>query len=123
MEFELLRVANPYVDELEASRGRSAPFARMDKAVVNSLECALIRHQHRQGRVRQDVARRAAEYHLAQTALGVGALDEEVAVERLRGGQYGLSGRAPFKPDRHRRRPDAVSPQYVPCRRGPAARY
>jgi hypothetical protein len=52
----------------------------------------LIRHQHRQRRVLEDVAGRAPEYHLAQTALGVGAFDEEIAAERLRGREDRLSG-------------------------------
>src|SRR5437660_8826339 len=92
-------------------------------AAVDSLERALICHQHRQGRVRQDMARRATEYHLAQTALGVGALDEEVAVERLRDGQYGLSGRASLEPDGHRRGLDAVTQQILRCLGGTRSRH
>src|SRR5579862_1228122 len=42
-----------------------------------------IRQQHRQGRVREDILGRAPENHLAQPALGIGALDHEVAAERL----------------------------------------
>src|SRR5215470_7175199 len=83
----------------------------------------LIRHQHRQGRVRQDMARGAAEYHLAQTALGVGALDEEVAVERPRGSQYGLSGRAAIEPHRHQGRLDAVALQILRCLGGTRSRH
>src|SRR5712671_4102949 len=91
------------------------PRGRPPQDEVRIVLRALIRHQHRQGRVRKDVARRAAKYHLAQTALGVGALDEEVAVERMRGGQYGLSGCATLKPDRHRRGLEAVTQQVLRC--------
>src|SRR5882672_1878745 len=73
--------------------------------------------------MREDVARRAAEYHLAQAALGVGTLDEEVAIERLRGGQYGLSGRAAVESDRHRGRIDAVALQILRCLRGTRSRH
>ena len=38
----------------------------------------LVRHQDRQARMGEDVARRAAEHHLTQTALGVGAFDQKV---------------------------------------------
>ena len=44
-----------------------------------ALTGALMRHQHRQFGVRQDVAGLAAEDHLAQAALGDSALDQEVA--------------------------------------------
>jgi hypothetical protein len=59
----------------------------------------LIRHQHRQSRVLEDVAGRAPKNHLPQTALSIGAFDEEIAAERLRGRQNGLSGRAAFERD------------------------
>src|ERR1700733_1486170 len=38
-------------------------------------------HENRQGGVCQDVAGGAAEYHLAQPTLRVGALDQEIAAE------------------------------------------
>src|SRR5258707_7733631 len=84
---------------------------------------ASIRHQHWQGRVRQDMARRASEYHLAQPALGIGALDEEIATERLRGRQYGFPGRAAFEFDRHRHSLDAVTLQILGRLRVARSRY
>ena len=53
-----------------------------------------IRHQHRKRRVTDDVAGRTAEDQLAKPALGVGAFDQEVAVERLRGGEHRFTGAA-----------------------------
>src|SRR5688572_6427864 len=42
-----------------------------------------VSHEHRQRRVRQDMAGCAAQDHLPQTALRVGAFYEKVAAERL----------------------------------------
>ena len=44
-----------------------------------------MRHEDRNGRVRQDVARCSAEDHLAQPALGIRSLDQQVAAKRVRG--------------------------------------
>src|SRR5215213_1181661 len=53
-----------------------------------------MRHQHRQLGVSQDMARLAPKNHLAQAALGVGALDQEVAAERAGALQDDLAGGA-----------------------------
>src|SRR6185503_19601433 len=62
----------------------------------------LVRHQHRQFGVGQDVARGAAEDHLPQPALGEGALHQEVAALRLGGAEDGVAGALALEPDRHR---------------------
>ena len=61
--------------------------------------------------MRQDMTGRTAEDHLAQSALGVGALDQEIAAERLGGCQDRLPGAAAIEPDRHRGNCDAVALQ------------
>ena len=50
-------------------------------AALLAMTSPSMRHQHRKLGVGEDVARGAAEDHLAQPALGVGAFDEEVAAE------------------------------------------
>ena len=52
------------------------------------------RHEHRYGCVCQNVPGGAAEYHLPQSALGVGALDQQVAVLRRCVGEDRLTGAA-----------------------------
>jgi hypothetical protein len=44
-------------------------------AIVRSM-----RHQDRQGRIGKDVAGGSAENHLPQSALGIGTLDQQVAL-------------------------------------------
>src|SRR5258708_17413143 len=53
-----------------------------------------MRHQHRQRGVGQDVTGGAAEYHLAQAALRVGAFYDEIAASQLRMIEDRLTGRA-----------------------------
>jgi hypothetical protein len=43
-----------------------------------------MRHQDRHHRIFKDVTCRSAKDHLAQAALGVGSLDEEIAADRGR---------------------------------------
>src|SRR5262245_19522064 len=59
-------------------------------------------HEHRQFRVAENVAGGAAKDHLAQSALGVGALDQEIAAQRLRVGQNRLARQAAVKTDAQR---------------------
>ena len=54
-------------------------------------------HEHRQFRVVDNVAGGAAKDHLPQSALGVGALDQEVSAQRLRVGQNRLTRHAAIK--------------------------
>src|SRR5579875_1009998 len=54
----------------------------------------LMGHQDRQRRRRDDVARRAAEDHLAQPALGIGALDQEIGAEARGLFEHGLADAA-----------------------------
>ena len=75
------------------ARGAAADTA----AIVRSM-----RHQDRQGRMREDVAGGAAEDHLPQAALGIGALDQQVALPRRRLRQDGLAGAAALGRDRDR---------------------
>ena len=75
--------------------------------------CGSVRHQHRQGGVPEDVTGGAAEDELAQPALGVGALDEQVAIQRLRRGQDRFAGGAARDIDRQQRRGDAVALQVL----------
>ena len=75
------------------ARGAAADTA----AIVRSM-----RHQDRQGRMRKDVAGGAAEDHLPQAALGIGALDQQVALPRRRLRQDGLAGAAALGRDRDR---------------------
>jgi hypothetical protein len=51
-----------------------------------------MRHQDRQGRICQDVPGGSAENHLSQPALGIGALDQQVTLQRRRVRQDGLAG-------------------------------
>ena len=51
-----------------------------------------MRHQYRQLRIGQNVARGAAEDHLAQAALRIGAFDDEVATEFVRLGEDSFTG-------------------------------
>ena len=67
------------------ARGAAADTA----AIVRSM-----RHQDRQGRMGEDVAGGAAEDHLPQAALGIGALDQQVALPRRGLRQDGLAGAA-----------------------------
>src|SRR5208282_5700477 len=62
-----------------------SPFAFRSKFMRNrvSFRGRSVRHQYRQRRTRQDVPRRAPEYHLAQAALGIGALHQEIAAMRF----------------------------------------
>src|SRR4051794_31388514 len=53
---------------------------------------ASMRHQHRKLGISQNVARLTPKNHLAQAALGVGALDQEVAAERAGALQDDLAG-------------------------------
>ena len=53
-----------------------------------------MRHQDRQGRICQDVPGGSAENHLSQPALGIGALDQQVTLERRCVRQNGLTGAA-----------------------------
>src|SRR5262245_52093205 len=59
-------------------------------------------HEHRQLRVAENVAGGAAKDHLAQSALGVGALDQEIAAQRLRVRQNRLARQAAVKTDAQR---------------------
>ena len=63
--------------------------------------------------LRQDMAGRAAENHLPQPALGVGALDQEIAAFRLGRAQDRLAGAAALQADRHRLGRDAVAQQIL----------
>ncbi len=51
-------------------------------------------HKHRNGRVAKDVARDAAQHHLAQPAVPVGAHDEEVGLGLFRLTEQGLAERS-----------------------------
>src|SRR5476649_2557258 len=53
-----------------------------------------VREQYRQRRVQDEVPRHAAEDHLAETALCVGALDDEIGADRDCSVHDGLSRRA-----------------------------
>ena len=53
-----------------------------------------MRHQDRQGRICQDVPGGSAENHLSQPALGIGALDQQVTLQRRCVRQDGLAGAA-----------------------------
>src|SRR5262249_44657663 len=57
----------------------------------------LVRHEHGQHGVAEDVARGAAEDHLAQPALGIGALDEKIAAELPCARQDDLAGAAALR--------------------------
>ena len=74
----------------DTSSGSDGSGARAD--------APLVRHQHRQFGIRQDVARRAAEDHLPQPALGECALDQEIAAFGLRRAQDRLAGALPSSP-------------------------
>src|SRR5260370_8730456 len=50
-----------------------------------------MRHQDRQGRICQDVPGGSAENHLSQPALGIGALDQQVTLQRRCVRQDGLA--------------------------------
>src|SRR6185437_2472455 len=70
-----------------------------------------VRHEDRQGRVAEDVTGGAAEDHLPQTALRIGALDEQVAAERGGAFQNDFAGGARAGVDGHRLGLDAVAAQ------------
>ena len=53
-----------------------------------------MRHQDRQGRTCQDVPRGSAENHLSQPALGIGALDQQITLQRCCVRQDGVTGTA-----------------------------
>ena len=53
-----------------------------------------VRHQDRQSGVCKNMSRRAAEDHLPQAALRVGAFDQQVAAERGRVLKNDFAGRA-----------------------------
>src|SRR5579871_3467426 len=89
--------------------GRIMPSA--DPPYPPNIPPRSVRHQYRQGGTGQDVARGAAEDHLAQAALSVGALDEEVAAERLCDRQDSLAGRAALEADRQQLGVEAVALQ------------
>src|SRR5215468_2368985 len=76
-----LRIGGPFVST-------AAPVFSRDRSVC---------HEHRQLRVAENVAGGAAKDHLPQSALGVGALDQEVAAQRLRVGQNRLARHAAVK--------------------------
>src|SRR6476620_4176639 len=77
-------------------RHRGASHMRCPKASERRHERSVC-HEHRQFRVVENVAGGAAKDHLPQSALGVGALDQEVATQRLRVGQNRLTRHAAIK--------------------------
>src|SRR5262249_9307233 len=81
-----LRIGGPF-------DSTAAPAFSRDRSVC---------HEHRQLRVAENVAGGAAKDHLPQSALGVGALDEEIAAQRLRVGQNRLARQAAVKTDAQR---------------------
>jgi len=68
------RACGPRRDVPAASRPAHEPRP-IGAAIVRSM-----RHQDRQGRIGKDVAGGSAENHLPQSALGIGALDQQVAL-------------------------------------------
>src|SRR6516162_6422639 len=78
------------------SRQRGASHMRCPETPERRHERSVC-HEHRQFRVAENVASGAAKDHLPQSALGVGALDQEVAAQRLRVGQNRLTRHATIK--------------------------
>src|ERR1700676_1058352 len=68
---------------------RTAQASGTKRPIAGSM-----RHQHGQLRVGENVPRGAAEDHLAQAALRISALDDEVAAELLGLGQDSFAGAA-----------------------------
>ena len=97
---------------------RSQAFIATESASGNgplrrsAREVALSRgHQDREGGFVQDVLGRAAEDHLPQPAVGVGAFDQEVGAEPRGLGQDRFAGRPSLRLDRGGLRRDAAPAQ------------
>jgi hypothetical protein len=83
----------------------------MTQILPRAFKCISMRHQNRQGGIGEGIPGRAAEDHLAQAALCVRGLDQQVAAERHRVVENDLSGRAGSALDRQRGRFDPVPAQ------------
>src|SRR5450631_3525391 len=81
-------------EKLQTFRTRSCSKSKTSERYPIQPEtiALLVRHQYRQRRTRQDVPCRPSEYHLAQPALGIGALHQEIAAMRSRVLENGLPG-------------------------------
>jgi ABC-type nitrate/sulfonate/bicarbonate transport system permease component len=75
---------------------------RISAAGTRSEHRASMCHEHRQFGIAQDVSGRAAEDHLPQSALRVGALDHEVAPQCFGVTENRLAGEAAIEADGHR---------------------
>src|SRR6202022_4850528 len=75
---------------------------RISAAGTRSERRASMCHEHRQLGIAQDVSGRAAEDHLPQSALRVGALDHEVTPQRLGVTENRLAGEAAIEANGHR---------------------